>query len=160
MKNGLDLLNKLRGSFTFSEYTKILDILKISNYQSVSFDEFNPEKDHQVLIRHDIDYDWITANRIAIIEKGYQIKSTFFFLITGDYNILNIKIQAILSNIKKMGHHIGLHWDSENQITDYIPQYILQNLIKEFTVYSNHRPFKENQKKLDGFFLKNTFKRV
>ena len=78
------------------------------------FSKWNKSKKKKViLLRHDVDYDLNAALKIALIEKKLKIKSTFFILASSfAYNILSKKNSNIIFKISKLGHEIGLHFDT------------------------------------------------
>ena len=95
------------------DYKLLLEKFKKQNYSFVSFKEFDLEKENQIILRHDIDFDCSLAQRIAEIEYDFKISSTFFFLLTNNsYNLLSEENFKIVNNIKNLGHNISLHFDS------------------------------------------------
>jgi hypothetical protein len=68
-----------------------------------------------IVLRHDVDYDPVTAAALAILESNLQIKSTFYFRwSTSD--------KTIVKFISSMGHEIGLHFET---IADYAKKHNL-----------------------------------
>ena len=64
------------------------------------------------ILRHDIDFDLVLAEKMATIEYENDIHSTYFILVGCEtYNILSSANREILFNILKLGHEIGLHFD-------------------------------------------------
>jgi hypothetical protein len=159
----LTLSKNSQGSFTFSELTLIFETILQNNYTFVSFNEFRANKENQVLLRHDVDYDYKTALDLAFLEHDLKVKGTFFFMFTGQYNALTKDVQKVFKTIKELGHHLGLHYDSESNVTDYFTQNTIKSLLGEFDVYSNHRPFqhKDDQKPqykgISSYSLFNTY---
>ena len=98
--------------FTRGNYKKLLLLAK-KNYNFIFYG--NSRKNRKtILLRHDIDFSVNSAYTLAKIESGLKIKSTFFILPHSDfYNILEPEITGILLQIIKMGHKIGLHFDSQ-----------------------------------------------
>lgn len=64
-----------------------------------------------IYLRHDVDLSVNMAFRMAELEHGHNVRSSYFFMVSGCYNILE---QANRQKIKKMsdnGFDIGLHFD-------------------------------------------------
>lgn len=96
-------------NFCYSDYTKLLTLLKKRNICTFN----NIKKNNFTLIRHDIDLDLTLALKMAEIEQKEKVKATYFIQLTCDtYNIFSKKNKEILSKILKMGHEIGLHFDT------------------------------------------------
>ena len=68
---------------------------------------------------------------MAKIENELGISTTYFFQVHSEfYNILERYSSDILLEIKTLGHHIGLHFDSHYyniQSEDQLNQYITQD---------------------------------
>ena len=78
------------------------------------FDSFDASKKNQLILRHDIDFDIKAAYEIALIEHEINVKSTFFFLLRGDfYNLINSENYDLVKKIESLGHKISLHYDIE-----------------------------------------------
>ena len=95
-------------NFSTSHYIQTL-----KNYQKThNFCFFNNSADHDVILRHDIDFSLEDALRIAKIEYDLGIKSTFFILLHSElYNPLGYVSSKLISSILKLGHKIALHYD-------------------------------------------------
>jgi hypothetical protein len=111
-------INKLP-KFDLKSYESFL--LDLSNagyhFQPVSrIHEIN-EKKNIVYIRHDIDLHILGIDKMAEIEHLYDIRSTYYVLLTQHYNILYPENQNILHKIIELGHEIGLHYDLETYPT-------------------------------------------
>jgi hypothetical protein len=78
----------------------------------IRYNEINRHPEF-VLWRHDVDFSPESANRLAVIENEENIKATYFFLIRSEfYNLFEARTVRIVENILKLGHDIGLHFDS------------------------------------------------
>ena len=95
-------------NFSTSHYIQTL-----KNYQKThNFCFFNNSADHDVILRHDIDFSLEDALRIAKIEYDLGIKSTFFILLHSElYNPLGYVSSKLISSILKLVHKIALHYD-------------------------------------------------
>lgn len=94
--------------FTIEEYEHILVILREAGYTFVTFPEFDAEKDFQILLRHDYDYElnWNLWNTNAL----HQIKSNHFFMVTGPYNLAESEAEIDFYNLKQ-NNLVGIHFD-------------------------------------------------
>ena len=115
------------------------------------FKDINKESKGFIL-RHDIDFDLGLALEMAIIERDNDVKSTYFVL-TGceTYNALSNSNRAIILNMLKMGHEIGLHFDPTRWHCDIETGFqeevrILSEIIgKDIKSVSLHNPSVHNQ---------------
>lgn len=63
------------------------------------------EQEKVIILRHDVDYDTLTAKAIGFIEHQLDVCSTFYFRwITAD--------TGVIAYLRKMGHHIGFHYET------------------------------------------------
>lgn len=115
-----------------AEYKKLLKRLLKEGYKFVLFNEFNPEEDNQIILRHDVDFSTEYAFRMAKIEAELGIKASYFFLTHSHYNWHTIDFSAF----KNLGHYTGLHLDFDCALT--VQEEALTN------VYSIHRPSEEH----------------
>ena len=75
----------------------------------------NIQKNKNLILRHDIDFDIGLAKKIAIVEHQLGVKSTFFFLLRSPfYNVLESDNFESINFIKQLGHEISIHFDSTN----------------------------------------------
>lgn len=118
------------GSFTYSDYENMVHKLKRNGYKFAAFHEAEnllEKKTPFVLMRHDVDMDLEAALRLAKIEAKSKVFSTYFFLLrTEHYNIFSKEGSEIISNILKLGHHLGLHLDC----AQYSSSLIIKDLSK------------------------------
>lgn len=94
--------------FTIYSYEKLLKALLASNYRSVSFLEYleGHASKKVVLLRHDTEYKYNNALKLARIQHKYGVKATYFFRI-----IPKSFDKAIVKEIANLGHEIGYHYD-------------------------------------------------
>lgn len=117
-------------------------------YSVVSFKEFEPNRQGQIVLRHDIDYDVGFALQCAELEHLLGIKATYFFLMrSGFYNPFGSFEQVAIERIKDLGHQISLHFDpsvyEDSQIEQGIKveSALFKHLYKEqVKIVSFHRP--------------------
>lgn len=116
--------------FTIENYRNQLLYALENGFEFISFtDEFN-KKRKEIIWRHDVEFSLDIALEMAKIENELGISTTYFFQVHSEfYNILERYSSDILLEIKTLGHHIGLHFDShyyniqsEYQLNQYITQ--------------------------------------
>lgn len=137
--------------FTYLAYQHLIELLKKNEYQIINYEEYN-NYDKTAILRHDIDMNITKALEMAKVEAELGVKSTYFVLLTSDfYNPFSKKNQAMLQEIRELGHTIGLHFDevryegSETRVEQIEKEIGLleQCLECEVTTVSMHRPSQE-----------------
>lgn len=116
--------------FTIENYRNQLMYALENGFEFISFTEEYKEKRKDIIWRHDVEFSLDIALEMAKIEKELGISSTYFFQLHSEfYNILERYFSDILLEIKSLGHHVGLHFDShyyniqsEYQLNQYITQ--------------------------------------
>lgn len=134
--------------FTIGNYKKLLSFAG-KNYSFSFFDEDYSE--NSILLRHDLEFSVPIALKMAQIEANLGIRATYFVQLHSEfYNTLEkVNIQDI-KEIQKLGHQIGLHFDShfwnietEDQLEKYISldknilEQYLEVDIKAFSFHNN-----------------------
>jgi hypothetical protein len=115
-QNNKDMTNREKYNFdyfTLDHYREIVQLAKDQGFQFILHkDEFVPER-KDIIWRHDVEFSLDIALKMAVIEHGLGVKTTYFFQIHSEfYNILERYMSDILRDIQLLGHHIGLHFDS------------------------------------------------
>ena len=128
LKKGLEC----NGNFTYDHYTSILQELK----KSYKFTSFKNATSNDIILRHDVDASLYAALKMAKIENGLGILSTFFILFSSEfYNPISVDGSKIIREVLGLGHKLGLHYNEffifENNIdaTDTITTEI--NLLEQ-----------------------------
>jgi len=84
-------------------YKDFINEFLLNGYRVVMFDSFDASKKNQLILRHDIDFDIKAAYEIAVIEHELNVKSTFFFLLRGDfYNLINSENYDLVKKIESL----------------------------------------------------------
>lgn len=111
--------------FSFLEYSKIL-----LAYKKCWKDFGQPLSENFALLRHDVEFSTKRALDLARIEAENGICSTYNFQVcTHAYNITSIVNRKRISEIREMGHKIGLHF-----YFSHITDGDWDRLIKEFSM--------------------------
>ncbi|MBM2820458.1 MAG: hypothetical protein HW405_218 [Candidatus Berkelbacteria bacterium] len=102
--------------FSYKHYREILKKALNKGFIISNFKNSNSKRGQkQIILRHDIDYIPYRALKIAQIEKSLGIYSTFFVRVHGEYyHPFEKKVYPIMSQIRNMGHEIGLHTEARN----------------------------------------------
>ena len=84
-------------------YTKLCkELVNIKELNSLTLSQHSEEKNinkKRLLIRHDIDHDLWTAEKMAVIESKYNLRATYFVLHTAPY--FKKKIQGNNGDLSK-----------------------------------------------------------
>ena len=72
------------------KYKELLKTFLKQGFNFQKFEDFDINKNCQVILRHDVDFSVEMAVQMATLEKDLGVKSTYFFLLASDsYNILS-----------------------------------------------------------------------
>jgi hypothetical protein len=97
--------------FTRANYRRLLRLAK-ERYRFRTFTDFDREE-RFVLWRHDVDASVHSALRLAEIESGEGVVSTYFLhLHSAFYNLLERPVAECVTRILQGGHRLGLHFDA------------------------------------------------
>jgi hypothetical protein len=139
-------------------YKRLLSTFLKKKYTSIFFNELNPKKDSQLILRHDIDLDINLALEMAKIENSLEMKSTYFFLARSEsYNLISDHSIELLNKIKELGHRISIHFDLMQykdvhsgliQETELFKSYFED----EIDIISIHRPNEDFLSNPENFF--------
>lgn len=107
----LEMIYKyLFDDFTLSNYRNLLS-LALANYEFKLFTQEYQNK--SILLRHDLEFSVPIALRMAQMEAELGIRSTYFVQLHSEfYNTLEKSSLKDIKLIEKLGHQIGLHFDS------------------------------------------------
>lgn len=94
-----------------ASYLKFIRIAKNSGYHFVVFQDIDKYQ-KCIMLRHDLDLDLVFAYKMALLEYGAGVKSTFFVMLHNPlYNSFAKANLITFAKIKKLGHAFGLHFD-------------------------------------------------
>ena len=140
---------------TRSNYEQLLIHAK-KNYQFCNYKNFRKYQKF-ILWRHDIDVSAKHARELAEIEAKHKVKATYYVLLHSElYNLLDKHDYGDIKKIIKLGHEIGLHFEtgfydvkSEKQLVKYLAaeKKFLEEIfgVKIYT-FSFHNPDKHSLK--------------
>lgn len=97
--------------FTLKKYTELLQVLKGSGYQFLTFEQYCLNKDplpeeRFVILRHDVDLKAENALATAKIEHSLGIRASYYFRVVEQSNR-----PEIIKAIADLGHEIGYHYE-------------------------------------------------
>ena len=141
-------MHATRFDFTIQGLENRLVALAAQGYEFGS-DFSQTEGSGVVYLRHDVDLSLRFARDVALIESQMNISSTFFLQIGSEfYNLHSQEGRSIIGEIVKLGHQVGLHFDSRvagnsNSMSALLAQELdlLEQLTGEKILYfSQHKP--------------------
>ena len=98
-------------AFSLAGYRSLLEALLARGYSVRGYADAEPERRHLIL-RHDLDVSLDAALPIAEIEHEIGLASHYFVLLrTEMYNPFSAAAARVVSRLRDLGHHIGLHLD-------------------------------------------------
>ena len=97
--------------FTLKKYTELLQALKASGYQFLTFEQYCLKKEtlselRFIVLRHDVDLKAKNSLSTAKIEQSLDIKASYYFRVVEQSNK-----PEIIKAIAAMGHEIGYHYE-------------------------------------------------
>jgi hypothetical protein len=109
--------------FNLETYIKFMKYLR-QLYRIVPFCQIPDDEGSYLILRHDIDINPTAALKMAKAEHNLGIKATYFILLSSEnYNSFDGRNIAIIKQISKLGHEIGLHYDI-NKYEAYSKDYV------------------------------------
>jgi ribosomal protein S18 acetylase RimI-like enzyme len=98
--------------FDIAEYVQLLTALRARGYRFETLDTIRQESSPSVAyIRHDADFLLEPQLEFAHLEASLGCRATYYFLLTGPYNLFAAPNCQILREIAAIGHTVGLHYD-------------------------------------------------
>lgn len=137
--------------FSYNEFKNLIGIVK-QNLPIVDYKDVKDNTERFCILRHDIEFSIDRAYKLAKIEKELGVVSTYTVQVRNNtYNALSEKNIDLISKIKELGHHIGLHQNPPSSMKlDTLKDYIMRdiNILEdcygfEIDRFAFHRPKKE-----------------
>jgi len=122
------------------------------NLPIVDYKDVNDNTKKFCVLRHDIEFSIDRAYKLAKIEKELGVVSTYTVQVRNNtYNALSEKNIDLISKIRELGHHIGLHQNPPSSMKlDTLKDYIMRDITIledcygfEIDRFAFHRPKKE-----------------
>jgi len=134
--------------FTRENYSKLLDLAK-RTYAFRRYTDWSADE-RCVLWRHDVDFSPQAAVKLAEREAAVGVTATYFVWLHSDfYNLLERDVTDCVRTLARLGHEVGLHFDTDSRVTDAAglvaglvrEQQILEDVIEQrVRVFSFHNP--------------------
>ena len=105
--------------FTWERYRSLIGLAVDVGYELIGFADVASDSlpERALLLRHDVDYDPASAERMARIETEHRVRSTYFFQLDSPWYSIETATPAIRS-ILDGGHWLGLHLDANRLAGD------------------------------------------
>jgi len=99
--------------FTIDHYKEILRLARDLGFEFILHKDSFVEDRKDIIWRHDVEFSPVQALKMARMESELGIRATYFWQTHCDmYNVYHKFFSDILREMKSLGHHIGLHFDS------------------------------------------------
>jgi hypothetical protein len=99
--------------FTIDHYKEIVQLARDLGFAFILHKDDYVAERKDIIWRHDVEFSTDQALKMAKIEYNLGVKTTYFFQIHSEnYNIFDKYHTNILQEIRSLGHHVGLHFDS------------------------------------------------
>lgn len=119
--------------FSYNHYELILNNLK----NKFDFSHFDNCSSNDVILRHDVDLSLESALKMAKLENNLGIQATYFILFHSElYNPFNQRSSKIISEIIKLNHKIGFHYNGEYYIKNNLDP--KNSIIEEIKIMESH----------------------
>lgn len=143
--------------FTLDNYKRLVQLAVDNGFKFILHKDSFEAGRRDIIWRHDVEFEPDIALKMAEIEAGIGVKSTYFFqLHSSYYNAVSAYYRKVFHQIKDLGHCVGLHFDSaywgitsEDQLNSYITLdrvYLEKNMGIEIDTFSFHNttPFTQS----------------
>ena len=137
--------------FSYNEFKNLINMVQ-QNLPIVDYKDIKDNTKKFCVLRHDIEFSIDRAYKLAKIEKELGVVSTYTVQVRNNtYNALSEKNINLISKIRDLGHHIGLHQNPPSSLKlDTLKDYIMRdiNILEdsygfEIDRFAFHRPKKE-----------------
>ncbi|SDO52645.1 hypothetical protein SAMN04487900_12424 [Prevotella communis] len=99
--------------FTIDHYGELVKMARDLGFIFILHKDDYVADRKDIIWRHDVEFSPAQALKMAKIEHDLGVKTTYFFQTHSEnYNIYEKYFSDILQEIRALGHHIGLHFDS------------------------------------------------
>lgn len=99
--------------FSIDGYNRVLSAIVEHGYQAVTIPEIERGQQHEVIMRHDVDFCLDYARDMARLEATAGIRATYYVMLRSPmYNLFSRHNSALLREIVDLGHDIALHYDA------------------------------------------------
>ena len=140
----------MKCEFSLNHYREIIELAKDKGYKILPIKKYVDSNGKTLLLRHDIDFSLEYAYELANFEYDLGICSSYYVLLHAEtYNALSPTSMTMIETIHRMGHEIGLHYDSRYSLSHESD--ILSSIIrKAIYSYAQHFPTGTKQEEYQG----------
>tara|TARA_R100000030_G_scaffold99878_1_gene91716 strand:- start:5474 stop:6208 length:735 start_codon:yes stop_codon:yes gene_type:complete len=137
--------------FSYNEFRNLINMVQ-QHLPIVDYKDVKQKTEKFCVLRHDIEFSIDRAYKLAKIENELGVESTYTVQVRNNtYNALSEKNINLISKIRDLGHHIGLHQNPPSSMKlDTLKDYIMRdiNILEdsygfEIDRFAFHRPKKE-----------------
>ena len=126
--------------FTLNHYKEIIELAKDEGYTITPTIGYLDELKKPLLLRHDIDFSIEMAYEMANFEYDLGICSSYYVMLhSPTYNALAPDSIEMIRQMYKMGHEIGLHYDSRYSMS-FETDILSRINMKAIYSYTQHAP--------------------
>jgi len=132
----------MKCSFLYSHYIEMLKLAKEKGYKILPLKDYNSRHKKVIYLRHDVDCALDKAFVMSRIEWALGIRSSYFILLHGNFNIFTTKNLRRIKGIGFSNHEIGLHYFDMGiplQTEKKILQSVVEQKIKGFCCHEPTR---------------------
>ena len=107
----------MKCGFTLQHYKETIELAKDKGYEITPVAKYDDQK-KVIVLRHDVDWSLENAYEFANFEYDLGIYSTYYiFMHSATYSALSPKSMEMIGQMSRMGHEIGLHYDSRYSLS-------------------------------------------
>ena len=145
----------MKCNFSLDHYREIIQLAADKGYIITPVRKHTDVNIKQILLRHDIDFSLEFAYELANIEYDLGIASSYYVLFHAEtFNPLGPKGMGMLESMSKMGHEIGLHYDSRYSVS-HESDLVSAISRKPITSYTQHVPTLSSKEDYQGLLNPN-----
>jgi hypothetical protein len=101
--------------FSYKYFEQLLDTAADHGYVITSFEAFDASRPRTIIMRHDVDYTLGGVYELAAIEFHRGCTASYLFRVHADeYNLFSCTATALVKELRRMGHEVGLHFEAMN----------------------------------------------
>ena len=115
--------------FSYNEFKNLINMVQ-QNLPIVDYKDVKDNTKKFCVLRHDIEFSIDRAYKLAKIENELRVESTYTVQVRNNtYNALSEKNINLISKIRDLGHHIGLHQNPPSSMKlDTLKDYIMRDI--------------------------------
>lgn len=101
-------------NFSFEHYLSTVSQFRENGVSLASDERSSSNGAGQLKLVHDVDFDLELALDFARLESSEKVSAHYFVrLHSRNYNLFSLRARQILSQMRDLGHNVGLHFEGE-----------------------------------------------